>query len=142
MGWFALYWAHQLLAARSGESDGDGPSVLGLLLGRAHHQPIELFGDLDLTREARIRPHVIAEIEHIFLHWSGLTDLGPPGLVHVNVAGRAGTGAAAFRLDARYVVTDCRLHHGRTDLAGHRAGGAAVVDIGDFRHRLGSGKCA
>src|SRR5215471_11054687 len=46
---------------------GAAPS-LGLALGRAHHQAFELGGDLDLTGQARIRLHVVAEVEHVLLH--------------------------------------------------------------------------
>src|SRR5215471_10563659 len=38
--------------------------LLCLPLGGAHDEPVELRGHLDLTRQARIRPHVVAEIEH------------------------------------------------------------------------------
>src|SRR5262245_34742449 len=34
---------------------------LRLPLGRAHHQPFELGGDLDLAGQARVRPHVESE---------------------------------------------------------------------------------
>src|SRR5262245_37257797 len=55
----------------------------------------------------------------------------------MHVAGGAGAGAAAFRLDAGNAVLDRRLHHGRAELALDRAGGAFMIDIGDFRHAIG-----
>src|SRR5438128_12494188 len=55
----------------------------------------------------------------------------------MHVAGGAGAGAAAFRLDAGNAVLDRRLHHGRAELALDRASGASMIDIGDFRHAIG-----
>jgi hypothetical protein len=53
------------------------------------------------------------------------------------VAGRAGAGAAALRLNPRNPVLDRSFHDGRAELAVDRTGGAFVVDIGDFRHAGG-----
>src|SRR6476646_11915598 len=73
---------------------------LSLLVGRAHHQAVKLLAHLDLARQPRIRPHVVAEIEHVFFHRRGIAGLGAPGFVDIDMAGGAGTGAAAFGLDA------------------------------------------
>src|SRR5262245_34146969 len=52
----------------------------------------------------------------------------------MDVAGGAGAGAAALRLDPGNAVLDRRLHDGRSDLALDRAGSAFVIDKGDVRH--------
>src|SRR6185437_3945607 len=77
---------------------------LGLLLGRAHDQPIELVGDLDLARQPRIGPHVVTEIEHVLFHRRWFAGLLAPGFVDINVAGGAGAGTAALRLNAGNIV--------------------------------------
>ena len=84
-----------------------------------------------------VRLHVVTEIEHVLLHRRRLAHRGAPRLVDMDMAGGAGAGAAAFRLDAGNAVLDRRLHDGRSDLALDRAGGAFEVDEGDFRHAMG-----
>src|SRR3990172_10354061 len=69
---------------------------LSLLLRRAHHQPVELFAHLDLARQPRIRPHVVAEVEHVLFHRRGRAYLLAPSLVDIDVAGGAGAGAPPF----------------------------------------------
>src|SRR5207253_10076877 len=80
---------------------------------RRDHEPVEFVADLDLARQARIRPHVEAEIQHVLFHWRGRAYLFAPGFIDINVAGRAGAGAAAFGLDAGNAVADGGFHHGR-----------------------------
>src|ERR1700746_1943417 len=112
-------------------------TTLGLPLGRAHHQAVELRRHLDLAGQARVRLHVVAEVEHVLLHRRRLAHRLPPCCIDMHVAGGAGAGAAAFRLDAGNAVLDRRLHHGRAKLALDRASGAFMIDIGDFRHAIG-----
>src|ERR1700730_12991182 len=112
-------------------------TTLGLPLGRAHHQAVELRRHLDLAGQARVRLHVVAEVEHVLLHTRRLAHRLAPCLIDMHVAGGAGAGAAAFRLDAGNAVLDRRLHHGRAELALDRAGGASMIDIGDFGHAIG-----
>src|SRR5215813_210109 len=112
-------------------------TTLGLPLGRAHHQAVELRRHLDLAGQARVRLHVVAEVEHVLLHRRRLAHRLAPCCIDMHVAGGTGAGAAAFRLDAGNAVLDRRLHHGRTELALDRAGGAFMIDIGDFRHTIG-----
>src|SRR5262245_48815979 len=54
---------------------------LSLALGRRDGETVELVGHLDLARQARIRPHVEAEIQHVLFHRRGRTDLLLPGFV-------------------------------------------------------------
>ena len=55
----------------------------------------------------------------------------------MHVAGGAGAGAAAFRLDAGDRVLDRGLHDGRAELALDGASFAVEIDVGDFGHALG-----
>src|SRR5262245_23293696 len=112
-------------------------TTLGLPVGCAHHQAVELGRHLHLAGQARVRLHVVAEVEHVLLHRRRLAHRRTPRLVDMHVAGGAGAGAAAFRLDAGNAVLDGRLHHGRAELTLDRAGGAFMIDIGDFRHTIG-----
>src|SRR5947208_61258 len=68
--------------------------------------PIELVADADLAGEARGRPDVEGEVEHVLLHRLGLTHDLLERFVDIDVAGGAGAGAAAFGLDAGYTVAD------------------------------------
>src|SRR5580704_2216814 len=107
---------------------------LSLPLRRSHGQPVEFLAHLDLARQARARLHLVGEIEHVLFHGRRLADLLPPGVVDIDVAGRAGAGAAAFRLDAGNGVLDRRLHDGRADLAFDGARRAGGIDESDFDH--------
>src|ERR1700744_5586442 len=106
----------------------------GLTLGRRDAEAVELVGHLDLARQARVRPHVEAEVEHVLFHRRGRTDLLLPGFVDIDMAGRAGAGAAALGLDARNGVADGRFHDGRAVLDIDVAGFALVVDKVDLGH--------
>ena len=97
-------------------------------------ETVELVGHLDLAGQPRVRLHVVAEVEHVLLHRRRPADLLAPRLVDIDVAGRAGAGAAALGLDAGHVVLDRRFHHGRADLGIDRAGGAGGIDEGDLGH--------
>src|SRR6185295_12928277 len=71
---------------------------LSLPLGDAHHEAVERVRHLDLAGEARIRPHVVAEVQHVLFHRRRPADLLAPFLLDVDVTGGAGAGAAAFGL--------------------------------------------
>src|ERR1700704_6523337 len=88
-----------------------------LPLRHAHHQAVKLVRHLDLAGEPRVRLHVVAEVEHVLLHRRGLARARAPGLLDIDMAGRAGAGAAALGLDAGHVVLDRCFHHGRAGLA-------------------------
>src|SRR5262245_58315408 len=68
--------------------------TLGLPLGRAHHQAVELGRHLDLARQARVRLHVVAEIEHVLLHRRRFAHRRAPRFVDMHMAGGAGASAA------------------------------------------------
>ena len=57
-----------------------------------------------------------------------------PGLIDIDVAGRAGTGAAAFGFDARNGVADRGFHHCRAVFDFNGTGFAAVVDKVNLGH--------
>src|SRR5580692_737176 len=107
---------------------------LSLPLRRSHGQPVEFLAHFDLARQPRARLHLVGEIEHVLFHGRRLADLLAPGVVDIDVTGRAGAGAAAFRLDAGHAVVDRRLHDGGADLAFDGARRAGGIDESDFDH--------
>ena len=106
----------------------------GLPLRRRHHEAVEFVAHLDLARQARIRPHVETEIQHVLFHRRRRADLLAPGFVDIDVAGRAGAGAAAFGFDAGNGVADRGFHHGRAVLDFDGSFFAGMVDKVDFGH--------
>ena len=102
-------------------------AALRLLVRCAHHKPIELFGDFDLTRQPRIRANIIPEVEHVLFHWRWTADLLAPSLIDIDVASGAGTGAAAFSLNTRDIVADRGFHDGRAEFGFDRAARTAGV---------------
>src|SRR5205823_801972 len=67
-------------------------------------------------------------------HWRRFADLFAPSLVNIDVAGRAGTGATAFRLNFRHAMVNRRLHDCGTGLAFDGPRSACGIDIGNFHH--------
>ncbi|CCE07845.1 hypothetical protein BRAS3843_2460031 [Bradyrhizobium sp. STM 3843] len=116
-------------AEMGGRAEGSG-----LTLRSRDDQTIELVGHLDLARQARVRPHVIAEVQHVLFHRRRRPDLLAPGFVDIDMAGGAGAGAAAFGLDAGDGVADGRFHHGCAVLDLHGSGFAVMVDKGNLGH--------
>ena len=72
----------------------------GLLFGRVDNKPFKRLAYTNLTGKPRIRPHIIGEIEHVLFHRFRRTDSLSPSRIDIDMAGRAGAGPAAFRLDA------------------------------------------
>ena len=103
--------------------------------GVCDDEAVELGADPDLAGQARGRPDVGGEVEHVLLHRRGRADHVLPFLVDIDVAGGAGAGAAAFGDDAGHVVADRGLHDGRALLRLDLARGAVLVDVGDLDHR-------
>lgn len=106
----------------------------GLPLGRRHHEAVEVVAHLDLAGQARVRPHVETEIQHVFFHRRRRADLLAPGFIDVDVAGRAGAGATAFGFNAGNGVADRGFHHGRAVLDFNGSFFARMVDKVDFGH--------
>ena len=73
-------------------------------------------------------------MHHVLFHRRGPADFFPPSVLDVNVTGRAGTSAAAFRLDTADIILDRGLHHRRADFGFDGAGRAGGFDIGDLDH--------
>src|SRR5579872_5437396 len=72
-----------------------------LLNGRRRDgEAVERGRHLDLAGEARGGPDLEGEVEHVLLHLRGLAHDLAPFVGDIDVAGRAGAGAAAFGLDA------------------------------------------
>src|SRR5262249_661604 len=101
---------------------------------RANDQPVEGFGDLDLTGKSGSRLHLKCRIELLFFFGRRWTDDLEPFLVNVNKAGRAGTAAAAFGDDAGNVVAQRGFHHCRTELSFHCVLRPVVFDVGNLGH--------
>src|SRR5690348_7898836 len=97
---------HRPFEARPSAEHLRATGSLRLLVRRAHDEPVEFVRDLDLARQPRVLAHVVAEIEHVLFHRRRPAGLLAPGLVDIDVAGRAGAGTAALRLDAGNVVAD------------------------------------
>src|SRR5271168_1043464 len=111
-----------------------GPMVLCLPLRRVHRQPVKVVAHLDLARQPRIGLNLVGEIQHILFHRRRFANLLAPGFLDIDVTGRAGARAAAFRLDPRHAIFDRGLHHGRADFALDRASRAGLIDECDFDH--------
>src|SRR4051794_37138320 len=117
------------------------PSIGSALpLGDADHQAVERVGDLDLARQPRVRSDVKGEVEHVLLHRLGFADGLCPRLVDVDVAGGAGAGSAAFRLDARHGTADGVLHHRRAVFGLDVEAGAVIGDVSKFGHQALRGR--
>ena len=69
---------------------------------------------------------------------ASLAEALDPGVIHINMAGCAGAGAAAFSLDAGDRVLERRLHDGGAVFGLHGAGLAGGVDKGDLGHLVNS----
>src|SRR6185312_4859856 len=107
---------------------------LVLALGHPHDEAVEVVGDLDLAGEARVVLDVFGEVEHRLLHRRLAAGLVDPGLVHIDVTGGAGAGAAAVGVDAGDVVLHGAVHHRQTRLHIHDVLGAVELDVGDLGH--------
>src|SRR5208337_4130327 len=70
--------------------------ALSLFGGRRDDEAVQRLADLDLAGEPRIRPDLEGEVEHVLLHLRGLADDFSPVFRDIDVAGRAGAGAAAL----------------------------------------------
>src|SRR5215212_7740567 len=110
------------------------PGLLPLARRRLHHEAVEFGLDPDLAGQARGRAHVEGEVEHVLLHRLRLADGLLPGLIHVNMARRAGAGAAALGRDPWDVVAQRRLHDGRADFSLHGARRPVRVAVRDLHH--------
>src|SRR5262249_22876025 len=58
-----------------------------------------------------------------------------PGLIDIDVTGRAGAGAAALGLDPGNGVLERSFHHGCTDLGVDGAALTSGIDVSDLDHR-------
>src|SRR5271165_7162345 len=74
--------------------------VLPLFGGRRDDEAVQRLADLDLAGEPRVRSDLKGEVEHVLLHLRGFAGRFCPLFRDIDVAGRAGAGAAALGLDA------------------------------------------
>jgi signal transduction histidine kinase len=108
---------------------------LVLAFRHADDEAVQLVGDLDLAGKPAVGLHAFGEVEHGFLHDGRRAGLVPPGLVDEDVAGGAGAGAAAIRVDAWDIVLHGAFHHGKAAADLGRVLGPVVSDVGDLRHQ-------
>src|SRR6185312_311111 len=105
-----------------------------LALWRPDRQPVELGRDLDLAGEPRVGLELLGEVEHGLFHVRFGVELAEPGLVDIDVAGRARARPAAIGVDAGDEVLDRAFHDapagGHFDLVLF----AVVLDVFDLRH--------
>ena len=100
-----------------------------------HHQAVQLVADLDLAGEAASWASTFSAKSSIDSSMAeGVAGLAAPGLVHIDVAGGAGAGAAAVGVDARDVVLDRPFHDRQAGLHVDDVLGAVVLDVGDLGH--------
>ena len=113
-----------------------------LLLRHPHDQPVEVVGDPQLAGQPALRRVGLpGEVEHVLLHRLPRRQPVDPGGVDVDVAGRAGAGAAAVGLDAGDAVVARALHHRQTGRHLDLVRGAVELDVGDLRHAFASRTC-
>src|SRR6478672_11685377 len=88
------------------------PSNARLMLGfgQLDDQTVKLIRHLDLAGEARIRLCTVGETQHARLCVSDGVKSVEPCAVDMNVAGTAGTLAAAIAVDSGNAVVDRPLH--------------------------------
>jgi hypothetical protein len=75
-----------------------------------------------------------AKVEHVLFHGLGLAHRLAPFLGDIDVARRAGAGAAAFRLDPGDAVAHRVFHHGGAFLGLDRPRRAVRIHIGNLDH--------
>lgn len=88
--------------------------------------------DLDLTGETAVGLHVEGEVEHVTLKPIHLWEFLEPAVIDIDMARRAGAGAAAVTVDSGDRVALGPVHDrqaiGHIDVMTR----AAVFDVGDF----------
>src|SRR5580700_5759749 len=100
--------------------------------GSRHGQTVETLGQRDLAPETAVRPPLRSRgVEHRVLVFLNGIEPAEPGLVHIDVAGRALARSAAFRDDPVYAVLDGPFHDGIADGNGDTMGLARVRNVGD-----------
>src|SRR5690606_18586878 len=96
---------------------GAGPAARDssdLLFGHLYDQPVQVVRDLELAGQTRAhRVGVPGEIEHVLFHRILWRQAVHPFVIHIDMAGRARTGAAAIGLDAGDVVIPRAFHDGQ-----------------------------
>src|SRR5690606_2294653 len=122
-------------ATRDPTASSSRASIISVLAFRqAHDQAVQVVADADLAGQAAVRLHVLGEVQHGLLHGRGAAGFGGGILVDIDVAGRAGAGAAAVGVDARHIVADRAFHDGKAGLDLDRVFGPVVLDVGDLGH--------
>jgi Aldo/keto reductase family len=94
-----------------------------------HHEPVQLFGHLDLTGQTTVRLHVVGHLEHGLFQVVSCAGPAPPGLVDIDMAGRTGAGTSANSGNPRHAVRHGTLHNTVARLQVHYMLFAARFDV-------------
>src|SRR5690606_24367445 len=111
-------------------------SGLVLAFGHRDFEAVHRLGDPDLAAEAGRGPEVVGEVQHVLFGLAALAGQGRPRLVDVDVAGRAGTLAAAVAVDTGHRVVRGRFHEGGADGHFDRMAFAGERGVGNPGHGL------
>jgi hypothetical protein len=109
--------------------------LAALITRGVHHQPVQRFGYLDLTGQARRRLHVEGGVEHFFLFLGRRADNLSPGIVHMDKARGTSAGATAFGDNASHPIPQCSFHDRRAHCGVDGADCAVMLNESDLRHR-------
>src|SRR5437762_7983084 len=117
---------------------------LMLSVREPNDQTVEFVAHLDLARQTRIGLGRGREPQHAGLLRIRLwqADFLQPGGVDIDMAGRAGTLAAAIGIDARHGVVDRAAHHREADRHFDLMLGSVKFDIGDLGHGAYGNNCS
>jgi hypothetical protein len=77
------------------------------------NETIELVGQIDLAREARVVAYLWHEVEHVLFGRRARSHSAGPFRINIDVAGRAGTITPAVSIDARHAVVRGGAHESR-----------------------------
>ena len=92
------------------------------VVGHVDHEPVQGVRDLDLTGQAACVLALIGSVEHAVFHVVHFRQFVEPGLVHVAVAGGAGTSSTAFSLVFRGLNGDRFIADALLNLPGGEVG--------------------
>lgn len=110
------------------------PDDLNLTLRRRYvnHQPIQLWRQLNLARQPRLRIDVRGTVEHFRLNGIWEADARSPSGVDLDMAGRTSACPSAIRVDTLQSLGHRTLHHGSPDFQFEGAAVAVRLNICNF----------
>jgi hypothetical protein len=112
------------------------PGIWVLTRWGADDEALEALVDPDLAAEAAVRLDVKGEVEHLLLEFLGRRQALIPARLDIDVAGRAGAGAAAVALNARNGEAFGAVHHRNPVWRIDMMLSAARLEVGDLGHAI------